>query len=204
MSAAEAVDAILLTHLHSDHIRRHWWMAAGRAVLPGGPTSWCPQAELDFWTSPIPTRTAAPKDQAGQLRRSIRAHAWPPMPARGCKSFGNRGQRRWPGVEAPCPCQGHTPGHTGYAMTGGGQTMVIWGDICHVPEVQCARPDVTIGFDVDPAQAVASRRAMLQRAVDEDLLITGMHMSFPGFCRIARDGEGYRLQAQPWQYDFPE
>jgi hypothetical protein len=71
-----------------------------------------------------------------------------------------------------------------------------------VPVVQAARPDVGTGFDTDPAQAIRTRRAALERAVDEDLLVTGMHMSFPGFSRIARSGDGYVVLPEAWSGDL--
>ncbi len=188
------IGTVLLTHLHADHVGG-LLDETGAPAFPNA-TILVPAAELAYWQDDA-KRDALPEAKRGAFEAARRYTA--PYGGR-VQAFS--GTAPLPGVTA-VPLPGHTPGHTGYAVAGGGETLVIWGDICHVPEVQCARPEVTIGFDADPADAVASRRAMLQRAVDEDLVITGMHMSFPGFNRIARDGSGYRLQPQPWQYDFP-
>ena len=36
-------------------------------------------------------------------------------------------------------------------------------------------------------------------AVSERLLVTGMHLHFPGFAQIVREGAGYRLIPEPWR-----
>ena len=51
------------------------------------------------------------------------------------------------------PFHGHTPGHTGYLVSSGNETVLIWGDIVHVAEVQFARPDAALTFDLDPEAA---------------------------------------------------
>ena len=38
--------------------------------------------------------------------------------------------------------------------------------------------------------------------VHDRQLIAGMHVHFPGFARLARDGQGYRLQTEPWAYEI--
>ena len=68
-----------------------------------------------------------------------------------------RRRRGVPGVTS-LPLPGHTPGHSGYMITSGNQSLLIWGDIIHVPEVQVPRPEVTMAFDTDPDQAAATRK----------------------------------------------
>lgn len=97
---------------------------------------------------------------------------------------------------------GPTPGRTGFLLIDGEEGLLVWGNICHVPEVQCSRPDVAMVLDCDPVQAVRSRRDILERATAGNLPITGMHMSFPEFSCIARAQTSYVLQPQIWQYDL--
>lgn len=106
-----------------------------------------------------------------------------------------------PGIKA-IALPGHTPGRTGLDFTTDIGPFVIWGDICHAPEVQCPRPDVTVIFDVPPTDAVEGRRKMLARAADEDLLIAGLHMPFPGFTRIGRSVDAYIHHPDVWQYEL--
>ena len=95
---------------------------------------------------------------------------------------------------------GHTPGHTGFVIRSCGSELFLWGDICHAPEVQCARPEITVDFDVDPDRAAQDRRRMLAWAADEDLLVAGGHMTFPGFTRVARRDQAFVLHPDAWQY----
>ena len=100
------------------------------------------------------------------------------------------------------PCPGHTPGHCAYRIRSGEEEMVIWGDTVHVPELQVPRPDVTMLYDHDGPLAAASRVAVFETAVRDRLVIGGMHLHFPGFARLAREGAGYRLQTEPWAYEI--
>ena len=103
-----------------------------------------------------------------------------------------------PGVTA-IPCHGHTPGHTAYLVESGGRQLLVWGDMVHIPEVQIPRPEVTIDFDTDPQAAAASRRRIFDMAASERLLVTGMHLHFPGFGHLTRRGDGFAFTPQAWQ-----
>jgi hypothetical protein len=35
-------------------------------------------------------------------------------------------------------------------------------------------------------------------AASERLLVTGMHLHFPGFAHVVREGDGYRLVPEAW------
>jgi glyoxylase-like metal-dependent hydrolase (beta-lactamase superfamily II) len=103
----------------------------------------------------------------------------------------------FPGVTA-VPSPGHTPGHTAYLVASGKDQLMIWGDTVHVPEVQTAFPAAGMAFDVDLAEAAASRRRMFDRVSADGVLIAGMHLHFPAFSRLARRGEGYALYPEAW------
>ena len=84
----------------------------------------------------------------------------------------------FPGITA-MPLNGHTPGHSGYMMRRATNSLLIWGDIIHVPEIQVPRPEVTIEFDTDPAAAAATRRRTFDMVASDRLLIAGMHVHYP-------------------------
>ena len=184
------ISDVVLTHLHGDHVGG-LLDGSGAPAFPNA-RLWVAESEIAFWQDDA-SRAAAPEARRGSFdlaRAKVRPYA-------------DRMQRFpyaeiMPGLEAVA-MPGHTPGHTGFSVTSGGETLLIWGDVFHVPAVQAARPEVGTGFDSDPAQAIQTRRAVLQRAVDEDLLITGMHMTFPGFARIARAGDAYVVQPEAWR-----
>jgi glyoxylase-like metal-dependent hydrolase (beta-lactamase superfamily II) len=96
---------------------------------------------------------------------------------------------------------GHTPGHTGFIITSGEESLLIWGDIVHSAALQFAHPEWAIAFDVDQTQAIATRKAIFDRAAADKLLVTGMHLDFPGFGHVAQAGSAYGFMPAFWRLD---
>ena len=103
-----------------------------------------------------------------------------------------------PGITA-IPLPGHTPGHTAFLIESKGERLLIWDDAVHIPEVQVPRPEVAMVVDTDPAGAVASRKRIFDMAASERMIVTGMHLHFPGFGHIAREGIGYTFIPEAWR-----
>jgi len=61
----------------------------------------------------------------------------------------------------------------------------------HSHAVQFAHPEVSIEFDTDPQQAIATRKALLQQAAQQGWMIAGAHLPFPGLGHIRHDAQGY-------------
>ena len=85
---------------------------------------------------------------------------------------------------------GHTPGHTSVLVSSGVDTALIAGDAI-MTEWSFARPDWFAEPEVDPKAAVATRTAVLERAVAEDLVVTAYHV--PGIGRVRRVGNAFDL-----------
>jgi len=188
------IDTVILTHVHPDH-------SNGLVDDHGG--LWFPNAELVLHEAEMAHwHDDAEMGRANQpsRERNFMAARRQLAPYRG-RARLIQGGEVFPGVTA-MPLPGHTPGHTGYLITSGAETLLIWGDIVHVPEIQVPRPEVTVAFDVDPAQAEATRRRMFDMVATDRLLIAGMHVHFPGMARIARRGDGYALVPEPWVQAF--
>ena len=54
-------------------------------------------------------------------------------------------------------------------------------------------------FDTDKDAAAASRRKVFDMVATDRLLVTGMHLHFPGFAHLVRSGSGYRLIPTAWE-----
>ena len=78
------------------------------------------------------------------------------------------------GIEA-IAAPGHTPGHTIYRA----DKNLIVGDIMHGVALQLEHPEVCARFDMDHAQAVASRKMVIEMAKAEHLTLYGMHFPEP-------------------------
>ena len=182
------VDMVLLTHFHPDH-SAGLVTAEGAAVFPNASVS-ASAAEAAFWIDTDP-------DSAPEPLRPYLAAARAAVAPYG-DAFTRLGtQPVAPGV-TPVPLPGHTPGHTGYRVGDGADALLIWGDIMHMPDVQAPHPEVTVMFDLDPVQAEASRRGVLEMVVAERMAVGGMHLHFPGFSRVDRVGSGYLVVGEPW------
>jgi hypothetical protein len=59
--------------------------------------------------------------------------------------------------------------------------------------LQCAEPDWSSCFCVDPAASARMRRAVLERHADTDTLIMPAHFPAPSAGRIVRAGGAYRF-----------
>jgi hypothetical protein len=56
--------------------------------------------------------------------------------------------------------------------------------------VQFTRPDVSIEFDVDQKQAIATRRDIMKAMAANRSLVAGMHLPFPGIGHVRAEGRG--------------
>jgi glyoxylase-like metal-dependent hydrolase (beta-lactamase superfamily II) len=185
--SAGDIALVLMTHMHGDH--------AGGLLYPSGEIAfpsaelWVAEEEAAFWLDPdLPGR--APERMQATLANAVRSLG----------AYGGRttrfaaGREVAPGIRS-VPLPGHTPGQTGYLVESRGERLLIWADIIHVAAIQFPRPDWTIAFDVNGAQAADTRRRIFERAASENLPVAGMHLPFPGFGRVLRRGEGYAYEA---------
>lgn len=184
------IDTILLTHAHPDHIGGMATVGKTR-LFPNVQEVFLHSNELEFW------RNDSIRAQAPDGFKPFFDVARNALDAYDDRLHPFSGEDVLPGVAA-VQLHGHTPGHTGYVIESQGQSLLIWGDIFHFPEVQVARPEVTIAFDNDATQAAKARAHILDRASSDGLLIGGMHLNAPNFVRIGRTETGYRLDKEPW------
>jgi glyoxylase-like metal-dependent hydrolase (beta-lactamase superfamily II) len=187
------IETVLLTHMHPDHSAGLTDMTTGKRNFPNAELV-MHENEPAHWFDDARMATATERHQrlyflAGREQVTPYKDRW--------RLFKGEGEV-FPGVTA-IPRTGHTPGHTTYLISSGDEHLLIWGDTVHVPEVQTARPEVCMEFDTDREGAAASRRKVFDMATTDRLLVTGMHLNFPGFAHLVRSGTGYRLIPAVWE-----
>jgi glyoxylase-like metal-dependent hydrolase (beta-lactamase superfamily II) len=178
------VDQVVLTHLHKDHVGGI--IANGKPAFPHAVLR-VDRREAGYWLDAA-NKATAPAFLASFFD-SARAATAPYVAAHRFEPFAS-GDQLAPGIRATTT-RGHTEGHTTFTVTSHGQTLLLWGDIVHVAAIQLQHPGATVKYDSDAAAAETSRRALLERAASEHLLVGAAHIAFPGLGHIRRNGAGY-------------
>lgn len=178
---AEAVDTVVHTHLHADHVGWDTHEEDG---------AWVPtftnarhlytEAEVAHWKA---------DEQRGD--EDVWADSVEPIFTAGLADLVAEDADLGDGLRLT-PTTGHTPGHTSLWIESDGERAVITGDLIHHP-VQCAEPGWNEIGDVDTDQATATRRAFLEAVADRDTLVIGTHFPTRPAGRVTADGGAFRF-----------
>ena len=194
---AEQIDSILLTHIHADH--SGGLTMQNKKQFPKAKV-YVDARDIALWFDKSAEEKAEPAKRKTfeQSQQSV----GPYLDAGQVVKIAANGEVL-PGITAKS-APGHTPGHTAYLIESEGHRLLLWGDIIHSAEVQFSHPEVTVEYDVTPKQAVLTRRAILEMAAVEGLVVGSSHISFPGLGHVRRSGGGYAWQPVPYNAQIEE
>lgn len=177
------ISTILISHFHPDHIFGLMEKGTNKPVFPEAELV-VSAAEYNWWTEPGRVEKL-PEGRKGLGQRINTVFpTW--------KNFTLvEGEKEVaPGVHL-VKAPGHTPGHSAFLVSSGGQQLMISNDTAYVPALLAPNPEWQGAYDQDGALAVATRRSLLDRVIVEKMRVCGAHFPFPGTGVFAKDGAGY-------------
>jgi glyoxylase-like metal-dependent hydrolase (beta-lactamase superfamily II) len=171
---SDAVDVVVHTHLHIDHIGWDGAFPGARYVVH--------EDEWAFFTRP--------EELAGRdhLRQAV-----VPLYAEGAIDLISGETEIVPGVRV-LPTPGHTPGHVSVRIDSNGESLVVLGDVV-VHMFQVFEPETVYVSDGDHELALHTRRRVLGDLADEGTPVIVPHFYGPG--RFTRDREAFDWQPLP-------
>ena len=177
----DAVDNVLCTHLHVDHVGWNTILVNGNWV-PTFPSAryLIGRDEFTHW------QATTDREQAAVMSDSVL-----PVFDAGLVDFVETDQQISDEISL-MPTPGHTPGHVSVMIKSRDETALITGDFIHHP-CQFAHPEWSAAPDSDPVQAVQTRREIFAKFADTPTLIIGTHFATPTAGYLRRDGDVFRL-----------
>ncbi|HEX5212274.1 MAG TPA: MBL fold metallo-hydrolase [Pseudolabrys sp.] len=189
--APEAIDTILISHFHPDHI--DGIKTKDGAKVFRNAEILVPEAEWAFWM-----------DDGNMSRAtSPTVHRYFLNARRIFNDIAKEVKRFRPGADvAPgitsVAAYGHTPGHTAFAIHSGSQSMLAMSDTAREPFLFVRHPHWQPSYDMDGPLAAKTRMDMLDRAAADRMPIEAYHFPFPACGHIVKSGSAYDLVPAMW------
>jgi len=187
--APAAIDAIVISHFHPDHI--NGIKTKDDALVFPNAEILVPAPEWAYWMDDAKLSTA-PEGLKGnflnvrRVFKNVKVQQYEPD------------KEVAPGI-ASIAAHGHTPGHTAFAVASGSQSMLVLSDTTNHPWLFLRNPEWQAAFDMDGAMAVAARRRLLDRAAADKMLVQGYHFPFPASGHVTKSGANYDFVPVMWQ-----
>lgn len=147
------IDYLVITHFHGDHIGG--MTDNGKPVFTKAEV-YVPDAEYIAWQSMDNAGGKAAMETMAAYGDKLRRYQYADALPLGIK---------------PMSAPGHTPGHTVYQMG----KLFIAGDLFHGLDLQLKDLNICPSFDMEPTQAIESRKKYVEYVRENKLVTAGMH-----------------------------
>ena len=188
MAAGEkpaSVTDVFISHAHGDHI--------GGLVTPSGALAF-PNATIHISVPEWNWLSGLSEDQAkifGIQQVSALVSAIKPKVV----AF-EPGADLLPGIVKAVELKGHTPGHSGYRIGSGTESVLVFGDTMHSYLVSVRKPSWQVAFDGDKQLGAATRIALVKNSAASGQRLYSEHFPFPGIGKIVKGKNGASWQAE--------
>jgi glyoxylase-like metal-dependent hydrolase (beta-lactamase superfamily II) len=180
-----SVTDIFITHAHGDHI--------GGLVTSTGALAF-PNAVIHMSSPEWKWLMSLTADQAKnlgvqqvtELVSAIKPKVAPFKP----------GANLLPGIVKAVVIKGHTPGHSGYLVGSGADTILVFGDVMHSYLVSIRKPTWQVAFDGDQQVGAATRVAFVKSSIESGQRLYSEHFPFPGIGKIVKGSDGASWQPE--------
>ncbi|MBH81563.1 MAG: MBL fold metallo-hydrolase [Gammaproteobacteria bacterium] len=187
----DAIDTVLCTHLHLDHVGWNTMLVDGEWV-PTFPNGRYLIERNEFAYVDEEAEAEEVEAWLKDMNRAVMQDSIGPLVAAGLLELVDADQRICDEVRL-IPTPGHTIGHVSVLIESAGESALITGDFVHHP-CQLAHPEWSVTTDYDPVDSVATRERVFSRFSDTPTLIIGTHWPEPTAGVIERSGDAYRLK----------
>jgi glyoxylase-like metal-dependent hydrolase (beta-lactamase superfamily II) len=180
-----SVTDIFISHAHGDHI--------GGLITPSGALAF-PDATIHMSAPEWKSLSSLTEDQAKNMAiqhvsafvSTIKPKVVPFQP----------GADLLPGIVKAVELKGHTPGHSGYLIGLGTDSVLVFGDAMHSYVVSVRKPFWQVAFDSDKDLGAATRAKLVETSAASGQRLYSEHFSFPGIGKIVKDKNGASWQPE--------
>ncbi|RWD68531.1 MBL fold metallo-hydrolase [Mesorhizobium sp.] len=179
----KAIDTILISHFHPDHVWGLMEKGTNDPVFPNAELV-VNATEYKWWTDPSRLAKLPEGRKPAGKRIAENFPKWKNW------KLVDDGAEVVPGIRLMA-APGHTPGHSVYHVDAGAEQFLVSADTMYVPALLAPHPEWQGAYDQDGPTAIATRHRIIDQVIADNVRICGSHFPFPGTGSFVKDGNAY-------------
>ncbi|RWE77935.1 MAG: MBL fold metallo-hydrolase [Mesorhizobium sp.] len=179
----KAIDTILISHFHPDHVWGLMEKGTNDPVFPNAELI-VNATEYNWWTDPSRLAKLPEGRKPAGKRIAENFPKWKNW------KLVDDGAEVVPGIRLMA-APGHTPGHSVYHVDAGAEQFLVSADTMYVPALLAPHPEWQGAYDQDGPTAITTRHRIIDQVIADNVRICGSHFPFPGTGSFVKDGNAY-------------